>query len=293
MLGGVLVALCGTNADAQSRKERRQARKRAEELKELRQSQQAAQMKKPVTTPVKKEPPKPPSLYPSSVVKDRYRIDVLAPLYLSELVQDGKVVEKGLPDKVIPSLKFYEGMVLATDTLKKLGYKFDIYVYDVADELESPATLVNTDAFKGSDLIMGILSSKDFPLVASYVKRNNINFISALSPSNNSVSNNPYFTMLQPSLETHCEAIEAAIYRKNGNITPLLFYRTSVPVDNIALNNFITNNAIEFKKVACDEIPSKDDIQPLLNKTGKNVILMPILNDKYVDGILVRLAISP
>ncbi|MCB0696577.1 MAG: hypothetical protein KDC07_04390, partial [Chitinophagaceae bacterium] len=233
---------------------------------------------------------KPPSIYPPSDIKERYRIDVLAPLYLSELVQDGKVVDKTkLPDKVIPSLKFYEGMVLATDTLKKLGYKFDLYIYDVADELESPATLVNTDAFMGSDLILGILSSKDFPLIANYAKKHHINFVSALSPSNHSVSDNPYFMMIQPTLETHCDAVEQFIYKKNGIITPLLFYRTTVSVDNVALSNFVTNNAIEFKKVPCDEMPTRDQLLPLLSKDIKNVIVMPILNDKYVDGILLRL----
>lgn len=293
LIGVLLIGLCSSDAAAQSRRERREARKRAErrELqKQFMERQTTTQAPKPTVEVIKKKQPEKVSIYPPSVIKDRYRIDVLAPLYLSELVKDGKIVDKSkLPDKVIPSLKFYEGLVVATDTLKRLGYKFDIYVYDVSDELESPATLVNTGAFVGSDMIMGILSSKDFPLIANYAKKNNINFVSALSPSNHSVTDNPFFTMLQPTLETHCEAIEERIYKKYGNVTPLLMYRTGVSVDNIALKCFVTNNAIEFKKIACDEMPTREQMLPLLNKIGKNVILMPILNDKYAEGIIINL----
>lgn len=229
--------------------------------------------------------------YPPSQVKDKYRIDVLAPLYLHDLVQDGKVVNKfKIPDKVLPSLKFYEGLSLAVDTLKKMGYKFDIYVYDVSDELESVATLVNTDAMVGSDLIIGILSSNDFPRIANHVKKYNVNFVSALSPSNYKIAGNPYFTMIQPTLETHCAAIEEQVYNKHGNIMPLLMYRTDIDVDNTALGNFVTNNAIEYDKLNCNKMPSRDEIAPFLNKDGKNVIVMPILSYGYAERILVSLS---
>lgn len=285
----VLLSCFVNDADAQSRREMRRLKKQEEQRKERAQQQQRELTRKPVQV-TRPQPPEKDFNYPESDIKSRYRIDLLATFYLPELVQDGKVVTKGkLPEKVIPSLKFYEGLVIATDTLKKLGYEFDIFVYDVTDELESTATLVNTDAFKGSDLIIGNISSGDFALVANYARKNNVNFVSALSPSNQGVENNPYFIMLQPTLETHCETIEESIVRKNGNVTPLLFYRTNVQVDNTALGNFINNGVLEYHKIPCDEMPAKEQIQPFLVKERKNVVLMPIISDRYAEGIIRKL----
>lgn len=277
-----------SDADAQSRREKRRLRKLEEQRQERVEQQQRESPRRPIAP--KPQPPKKDFNYPESVLKNRYRIDLLATFYLPELVQDGKVVAKGkLPDKVIPSLKFYEGLVIASDTLKKLGYEFDIFVYDVTDELESTATLVNTDAFKGSDLIIGNIASSDFALVANYARKNNVNFVSALSPSDQGVENNPYFIMMQPTLETHCETIEESIVRKNGNVTPLLFYRTNVQVDNTALGAFVNTPVLEYHKIPSDEMPTKVQIEPFLLKERKNVVLMPIISDKYAEGIIRKL----
>lgn len=286
VFGAFLLCCMATDANAQSRREKKRRKKQATERRERTVRPPVETTRKPAPRPqVKRE-----FEYPKSELKEKYRIDLLGTFYLPELVQDGKVVTKGkLPDKVMPSLKFYEGMTIAADTLQKLGYKFDIFVYDVTDELESAATLTNTDAFKGSDLIIGFLSSNDFPLVANYAKKNEINFVSALSPSNQGVTDNPYFTLLQPTLETHCAAIEENLFRKNGNVTPLMFYRTNVPVDVTAMNNFVNGGALEYTKLLCDEIPAKENVQPLLVKGRKNVILMPIMSDRYAESIIRKL----
>ncbi len=288
LLGALLLCCCANDADAQSRREKRRLKKLEEQRKERPVQQHRDYTRKP-TPASRPQPPRKDFDYPASETKSRYRIDLLATFYLPELVQDGKVSKGRLPDKVVPSLKFYEGIVIAADTLKKMGYQFDIFVYDITDELESTATLVNTDAFKGSDLIIGNISSADFGMVANYARKNNINFVSALSPSNQGIEQNPYFIMLQPTLETHCDNIEESIVKKNGNVTPLLFYRTNVSVDKTALDNFTNGGVLEYHKVSCDEMPAKEQIIPLLVKDRKNVVLMPVLSDKYAESIIKKL----
>lgn len=296
LVGALLLCCASNDADAQSRRERKREEKRREAIREYyRRNPQAKDPQAPATnksvaTKPRNTAPKKEFDFPKSEIKDRYRIDVLVPLYLAEVVQDGKVAVKGrLPEKVTTPLKFYEGMMIAADTLKKMGYKLDIFVYDVADELEKPATLVNTDAFAGSDMILGLLTSTDFPLVANYARKHHINFISALSPSNQGVTGNPYFSLLQPTLETHCDAVEEFIYKKNGNVTPIILHRTKVPIDSIAYNNFIVNNALDYRSVACDTLPAKSTLVPMLIKDRKNIVVIPIISDRYAETILAYL----
>lgn len=307
----ILNTFCADDATAQSRRELRRMRKRREAQEQYRQQQEQERQKQEkwwqkeekdevlpprkgvnVVPPQLKTPPQPERdyNYPMSIQKDKYRIDFLAPFYLSELVMDNKVVAKyNLPDKVLPSLKFYEGLSLAADSLKRLGYMFDIYVYDVSDQLESPSTLVNTGALTGSDLIIGMLSSTDFPVIADHVKKHGVNFVSALSPSNYKISSNPYFTMLQPTLETHCEFIEEQIYNKHGNVAPLMFYRTRSAADSVAYMRFTTDNAIEFRSIQCNNIPTKQDLEPLMYAGRTNVILMPVFDTRFAETLLTNL----
>lgn len=294
-------AFCADTADAQSRRERRRMEKRRKQQEQYWQEQQKKREQQQIVQPAEqtksvdniKVTPAPPERdynYPKAVYKEKYRIDFLAPFYLSELVQDQKVLAKyKLPDKVLPSIKFYEGLSLAADSLKKLGYMFDIYVYDVSDQLEAPATLVNTDALIGSDLIIGMLSSTDFPIIANHVKKHDVNFVSALSPSNYRITANPYFTMLQPTLETHCEYIEEQIFNKHGYISPLMMYRTRPGADSVAYSKLTTDNAIEYQKVSCNTLPSKDEIAPLLFENKVNVIVMPIFDNRFAETLLMYL----
>lgn len=230
------------------------------------------------------------SRFPETVYRDRYRIDVLAPLYLDELIVDGKMVHKTvIPKKVMPSVLFYEGIALAADTLKKLGYKLDIHVYDASNELESPLTLINTDALANSDLIIGLLSSKDFLPVAKYAKRRNINYISTLSPSDDGIIDNPYFTLLQPTLQTHCQAMKEHMSRKYKNIPRVMLYRTDVAVDKMAFEYFSDDKNTAYIKYNCNTIPNQEDLRPLFDDNNVNIILMPIISDDYSSQLLTKL----
>ena len=222
--------------------------------------------------------------------KNRYRIDLLMPLYMNELVENGEVKSKGnLPNKVLSALYFYEGLKLAADTLKQQGYLFDIYVYDVTDPYETTQFLVRNNAFKGADLIIGFVQSKDFAVVANYAKRNNINFVSALSPSDEGVHNNPYFTLLQPTLESHCASIEKHLYAKNSTAPATLFYRDMINVDKIAYSCFMENNADRYNTISCNDMPTYSELKPYFTPNGKNIIVMSILNDRYAQNIIVKL----
>lgn len=229
-------------------------------------------------------------LYPQSVKKDRYRVDLLMPLYLNELVADSVAVYRTtIPKKALPSIQFYEGVAIAADTLKKLGYKLDIYVHDVTDELESVETLVNAGSLDNSDLVIGLVSSKYFPTIARFAKRNNINFISALSPSDDDIQNNPYFTMLQPTLQTHCDVVQDKMFEKYKRAPRVMLYRSDIPVDNAAHQYFLSDEQVPYIKYNCDKIPTKEQLSPLFDNTQVNVVLMPIISDEYAAELLKKL----
>src|SRR5690606_3289957 len=107
--------------------------------------------------------------YPTSLTKSVYRIDVLPPLYLDELVKDGKATFKGkLPEKAVPIVSFIEGVHLAADTFSTQGYRFHIYIHDVSDPNKAPEKLVANGILDSSDLIVGAISSQQIMPIADF-----------------------------------------------------------------------------------------------------------------------------
>jgi hypothetical protein len=244
---------------------------------------------KPIAKPVKK---KRELVYPPTEKKARYRVDVLAPLYLSELVKDEKVTFKGkLPAKVLPGMEFYEGIKLAADTLTSFGFDVAVYVHDVTDTTGSPQELINRGGLDSTDLIIGSVPSQYVPTLAAFAKKHAVNFISAFSPSDADIKDNPYFTLLQPTLQSHCEFIVTNIKNKYPGKKPLLLYRTTIAAEQNAFN-YVLNANNEVKQLPVNTLPAATQMKPLLDSVGVNVLIVTVLDNTYAEGLLQMLAES-
>ncbi len=284
-----------SDADAQSRREKKQREKERYERSKATVHPDRRPAERPRETR-KPEPPKPKKKvlevdYPRSAMKEVYRIDVLVPLYLDELVKNNKPTYKGkVPDKAASGIDFYQGVKLAADTLEFKGYKLDVYVHDIASVHTSVKALISRGTLDSSDLIIGAVQSNDIPEIAERAKRKNINFISALSPSDAGVTNNPYFTLIQPRLQTHCEWIMKKIADKYHKEQITILYRTSVGSDENAysyLTNILEEN--DLRKLNCNKVPDSATLAKNFSGEEVNVIIMPVVESVYAESLLKHL----
>jgi hypothetical protein len=228
--------------------------------------------------------------YPPTVKKNRYRVDVLVPLYLNELVVDGKVAFKNkMPAKAEGGMDFYEGIKLAADTLNSFFYDVDVYVHDITDPAETPERLIDKGKLDSTDLIIGAVQSQQIPKLAAFAQKHQINFVSALSPSDGDVKDNPYFILMQPTLRSHCAYIMERVKKKHKT-QPVLFYRTSLGVAEEAYNYLITDASKDIEKVLCNSTPTKAQLKPLFDSTKTNVVIMGLMDHSNGEEILQSLA---
>lgn len=263
-----------------------EGKNKREQSKRKQANRQPAKPRDPAPPPKKK----PYSLeYPGSQLKERYRIDILAPLYLDELVKDGeKVYKDRLPEKALAGIDFYQGVKLAADSLTKLGYKLDVYVHDVTQYALSPEAMVKNGTLDESDLIIGVLQYGQLRTIAAYAKKRNINFISAFSPSDGDIKDNPYFIMVQPTLETHCRKLANYISRKFPDERKLILYRNNNSIDSIANAYLDIDSKDGFDMVLCNTIPAQAFFAAEFDSIAPNIILMPLVDANYADLILQR-----
>lgn len=230
--------------------------------------------------------------YPTSVIKSVYRIDVLAPLYLDELVKDNKPTFKGrLPEKAAPIVSFIEGVQLAADTFSTQGYRYEIYIHDVADSGRSLEGLIADGVLDSTDLIIGAISAQQIPAVAAFARDRQINFISALSPSDGDVKDNPYFTLLQPTLDAHCEYVVKAIEKKYPAKKFTLLYRNSVPVDENAFSYVMDDvqDEAEVNLISLDSGFARNKLLRYIDSNVVNVLLVAVLDNDYAESLMKQL----
>lgn len=229
--------------------------------------------------------------YPQSVKKDRYRIDVMIPLYLDEMVKDGQVMIKGkIPEKAQSGINFYEGIKLAVDTLKFMGYKTDVYIHDIASRGANINQLIKSDSLANTDLIIGFVSAQQINVLAEYAASRKVNFVSAFSPSDANIKENPYFILMNPTLQNNCEAIADAANKKRTKESVVLLKRTNVAIDSSAYH-FITDH-IQIKNLQeldCKTMPDSATLSAVLDSSGKNILLMPIMDAGYAERMVQML----
>lgn len=224
--------------------------------------------------------------YPQSTKKDKYRIDILATLYFDELVENGKPRYYGkVPEKASTSLSFCEGAQLAIDTLNTMGYKTDIYIHDVSNTAAADK-LIRDNNFQSTDLIIGFISSTQIKPWADFALKNQINFVSAFSPSDAEIKNNPYFVIINPSLQSHCEKIIESIKSEHIDDKPLVVLkRNSISIDSTAFSylkdslNLKSSSIIDISKAQIDSAT----LASMLEEDKENILLIPIMDYQYAE----------
>ena len=231
--------------------------------------------------------------FPATVKKSHYRLDVIAPVYLDELVQDDAVTFKGaVPDKAAPGLGFYQGVKLAADSLQKAGFNMDIHFHDAGSLNQSPDRLIERRMLDSADLIIGAVSGHDIPGLAAYAKARNVNFVSALSAADGNVRDNQYFTLLQPTLKSHCERIVNMVAQKYPGQKVGLLYRTTIPAEENAYKYIteVKGAKVSFSKLQCNAMPSYDKLNALFDTASSGVIIMAILDTNFADSVLKKIS---
>jgi LysM repeat protein/ABC-type branched-subunit amino acid transport system substrate-binding protein len=139
-----------------------------------------------------------------------FKVALLLPLYLKDfehvinvdtinVKEEDKPSENEFFEKSKIFVEFYEGVLLALDTLKKEGVSFDLYVYDTEKDTNLVKNILKKQVFRTMDIIIGPVYSSCFNIVSRFAKENNINIVSPMSSRNKTISNNPRLFQVIPS----------------------------------------------------------------------------------------------
>jgi hypothetical protein len=89
-------------------------------------------------------------------------------------------------------VEYYEGFLIAVDSLKRTGVSVDLHVYDSGGQNASISSILQQKEMIDMDVIFGSLYPKHIKLLADFAKTNKIRLVIPFTSKDNEAYSNPY-----------------------------------------------------------------------------------------------------
>lgn len=232
---------------------------------------------------------------PETKKKDAYNITYLLPFAIDEAELNQLLGEDKISGyQPLGTLEFYEGALIALDTLKKYGVNLNVSVFDNKKDSLSTALLLNNPTMKNTDLIIGPVFNESLKAAAAYAKQNNIYMLSPLSPSSNITSDNEYFLMANSTLHTQLEKTIEYVIKDHANANFILVYRNEKENESKIAAEFrsgFDKLKLANPRMTLRETYSFSGIAPNLN-ADNNYIFITSNEELFVNSLLRDLSKS-
>lgn len=135
---------------------------------------------------------------------------IFTPLYLDDAFDAAGNYQysgKNFPKESIKGLEFYHGASMAIDSLSKQNIPLDVYVYDTKSARESIEQQFSKCAADGVELVIANCSIAELATLARLGADKKITVLNATVPNDANTTDNPYFIVLNPTLQTQIEGL--------------------------------------------------------------------------------------
>jgi hypothetical protein len=247
------------------------------------------------------QPTQPAQTMPATVQTDstRQHIAIFTPLYLDsafDVAGNYRYDNKTFPKQSSAGLEFWEGAELAIDSLKKEGVQMEVHVYDTKMPALQMDSLLNSEAFKATDLIIGQVNANEIVKLAGVAAVLDIPFINATSPSDAGITNNPHFVILNSTLATHCTGIYRFL-QKNYSLQDIIVFRKKGVQEDRIRNYFTefektTAVKLKLKYITLEDNFTLDKLKLYLNDDKPTVCVAGSLDETFGKNLCQQLALA-
>ncbi len=135
------------------------------------------------------------------------KVAILLPFMLDSLHRDASM------DRFV---EFYQGCLLAIDSLAKQGLSTEIYTYDIGKDTQSLQAALQESALSKVDLIIGPAYQNQVKEVADFASKHRIPTVVPFSSSIPEITSNPYlFEVVTPQKELYTRLVQKFCYHFN------------------------------------------------------------------------------
>ncbi len=197
------------------------------------------------------------------------------------------------------SLEFYEGFLLALDTLKKMGISVNLNVFDTKRSQHEVSKILDSKSIEVSELMVGPFIFDEIKPVAQFAAKNNINFVSpiysnkeGLVAKENVISVSQTFQnqleIFVSNLTVYPEKNYLVIYDSTAWYSPGLKHFDSLltlkfRADSVPISTYY------HKTAAYKSADVQEQLLKMLKHDTINVIIVPSDDEPFIAEILGNL----
>ncbi|HMG67773.1 MAG TPA: ABC transporter substrate-binding protein [Chitinophagaceae bacterium] len=214
----------------------------------------------------------------------KHKIAILAPLYLDSAFDDQNNYryDKLFPKFINPGLEFYEGAQLALDSLSKENAPLEVFVYDTRSSKESLAKVLENVTNDSVELILAYSDLEESWNISNTARSKKIPYINVNLPNDAGITANPYFVMMNATLQTHIDRIYKYI-QKYYALRPIIVFRKKGKMEDVIksyLDNAGKTTASVPLKINYVDLNDSFTVNQLTSRMDSNQ------HSLYIDGSL-------
>lgn len=223
------------------------------------------------------------------------KVALLLPLYAGEypLTADTlNTVSSKLSARSEQFVYFYEGILLAVDSLKNKGYNIDLHVFDTEKNTKKIQEITDELERFAPDLIIGPVYGSEFKTVVDNLRNKNIPVVYPLSARSENFGQYPNFVQVNASFATVADKMTdwISLQSANANIINIEVSDAAGDEDKKLFDRKMKqiHNVRSFKWNSSSE--PLGAIKPLLLPDRENIIVLPTTKEADVSKVLPVLA---
>ncbi len=217
------------------------------------------------------------------------KVAVFAPVYVDSAFSETgyKLGRNLIPKYILPGLEFYNGVMLAIDSLNIEKAPVEVFFYDSKSTTDPVEEVLEKPELTDISLIIASFNSRsEVKPLADFALQHNIPLISSVYPSDGGVTANPFFVMVNPTLKAHIEAIYKYLHRVYPLENITLFKRNGAIEDMIlsvlnSINKKTPGIPLKLKIIELSDEFTPEQVTTNLDSTRKNILVCGTLNEAF------------
>jgi LysM repeat protein len=229
---------------------------------------------------------------------DTAQVDEEEELALTDLQKEKEEEERPpFNPRIIGYLDFYQGALLALDSLRNKGISINLNVYDTERNPEILEGILNMDEISQLNLMIGPVNELNLDRLAEYGLEHKIPVVSPFTACNERLRYNPFLIQLFPSREVAFKGWANYLADYHNETIILVYSGDSTELDQV---NYLKQELFEklayqtyLSEVSLKEAIINDtttfDLAHILTQDRRNIVVIPSDNEAYVGNILTSM----
>lgn len=191
-------------------------------------------------------------------------------------------------------LEYYEGMLMAIDSLKRTGTSIDLHVYDCSKGSSTLNNILNKAEMKNMDLIIGPMYQEQIRPLADFAQRNGIRLVVPFSSKDAEVFKNPFVYQINtPQSYLYSEVYEH-FFRQFGSNINAIFINSGTPDKEKAefvkgLKEEMSRRQIPMASIS--ELSTQEAIKSSLRNDRTNIFIPTSGSNLMLNKVLPQLTL--